>query len=203
MSAGQGRNARVSSFPPIEPPSARLLILGSMPGIASLEAGQYYAHPRNRFWHFIETLFGIPRDMDYASRVDALIERRIAVWDVLRHCERPGSLDSSIVRGSEVPNDFAAFVARHPELEAIALNGRAAEAVFRRRVWLELEPRLPGVSMIALPSTSPANAGLSDEAKLAAWSVLPPILAGTTRVPGRDRAEKGRPEQPSLGERTR
>jgi hypoxanthine-DNA glycosylase len=168
--------ALVSSFPPIEPASARLLILGSMPGIASLNAQQYYAHPHNRFWRFMEALFGVPRDASYAQRVDALREKRIAVWDVLKHCERPGSLDSNIVRGTETPNDFAAFVARHPDLRAIALNGRAAEAVFRRRVLPVLGETLEGIVLVALPSTSPANAGLRDEAKLAAWSALPALF---------------------------
>lgn len=164
--------ARVASFAPLEAPGARLLILGSMPGVASLRAQQYYAHPRNLFWPFMDALFGVPRGAPYAARVRALLAQRVAVWDVLGHCERPGSLDASIVRGSELPNDFAALLRRQPGLRAIACNGRAADATFRRHVLPGLGTRLDGIALIALPSTSPANASRSVVDKLHAWSAL-------------------------------
>lgn len=163
---------RVASFAPKEPARARLLILGSMPGIASLRANQYYGHPHNRFWPFMDAVFGVPRDHPYEARVQALLDRGIALWDVLAHCERPGSLDASIVRGSEQTNDFAGFLDRHPGLQAIALNGSAAATLFRKKVVPVLGPRLDGITLHALPSTSPANAGLRDEAKLARWLSL-------------------------------
>lgn len=162
----------VESFPPLEPPSARLLILGSMPGIASLRAAQYYAHPRNRFWPTMEALFDVPLAWPYAQRIAALNAKGIALWDVLRACERPGSLDSSIVRATEVPNDFADFLDRHPQLQAIALNGGTARDAFKRHGRPMLGSRLDGIEVIALPSTSPANAGQSADAKLAEWSRL-------------------------------
>ena len=162
----------VESFPPLEPPSARLLILGSMPGIASLRAVQYYAHPRNRFWPTMEALFGIPFAWPYEQRIAALTAKGVALWDVLRACERPGSLDSSIVRATEVPNDFAGFIDRHPQLRAIALNGGTARDAFKRHGSAMLGARLDGIEVIALPSTSPANAGQSVDAKLAQWSAL-------------------------------
>lgn len=164
--------AQVESFAPLEPPSARLLILGSMPGIASLRAAQYYAHPRNRFWPTMEALFGIPFAWPYPQRIAALNAKGVALWDVLRACERPGSLDSSIVRATEVPNDFAGFVDRHPQLRAIALNGGTARDAFKRHGRPMLGARLDAIEVIALPSTSPANAGQSADAKLAEWSVL-------------------------------
>lgn len=164
--------SRVSSFAPLEPASARLLILGSMPGLASLRAAEYYAHPHNRFWRYMQTLFGVPADADYALRVQALLAQGVALWDVLKHCERPGSLDASIVRGTETANDFAALLARQPQLRAIAFNGRAAETAFRRQALPTLKPALGNIRLIVLPSTSPANAALNDTHKLAAWSVL-------------------------------
>ncbi|GAC1629264.1 MAG: DNA-deoxyinosine glycosylase [Nevskia sp.] len=176
MSGPRGAPVQLASFPPLEPAAARLLILGSMPGAASLKAVQYYAHPYNRFWPFMEAVFGVPRTLPYEARVRALTAQDIAVWDVLKHCQRPGSLDAHIVRGSEQANDFAGFIARHPALRAIALNGRAAEALFRRVVVPELGAKLERIALIALPSTSPANAGLRDEAKLAAWSALTTLL---------------------------
>jgi hypoxanthine-DNA glycosylase len=173
-------DVRVRSFPPLEPESARLLILGSMPGIASLCAARYYAHPRNLFWPFMEALFGVPLAADYEARVAALLAQRIALWDVLEACERPGSLDGSIVRGSEVANDIPGLLARHPELHTVALNGGGAQAAFRRhvrpRLIERLGARIDALRIIELPSTSPANAGVPVAAKVGRWSVLKDVL---------------------------
>lgn len=169
--------AQVESFPPAEPASARLLILGSMPGVASLRAGQYYAHPRNQFWPMMALLFGVPNVLPYAERLARLNAQGVALWDVLRACERPGSLDSSIVRETEVANDFAGFLDRHPELRAIALNGGAAQSAFRRHVVGPLATRLSAIDLIDLPSTSPANAGMSLDAKRAAWLRLRELVS--------------------------
>lgn len=183
MAAGP---AYVESLPPREPACARLLILGSMPGLASLRAAQYYAHPRNQFWPTMEALFGVPFALPYGERVERLNAQGIALWDVLRACERPGSLDASIVRGSEQANDFAGFLDRHPQLAAIALNGGAARDAFHRHARPLLGQRLDGVQLIALPSTSPANAGLSLAAKRAAWQALQafvPVTDPSARQP--------------------
>jgi double-stranded uracil-DNA glycosylase len=159
---------RIRSFPPLAAPDARVLVLGSMPGEASLAAGQYYAHPRNLFWPIIGELFGFPGDAPYAERVAALRGAGIALWDVLESCRRQGSLDSAIV--DDRANDFAVFLARHRQIRQVFFNGAKAEASFRRRV-------LPTLGMIELdcrrlPSTSPAHAGMSRAAKLAAWQAL-------------------------------
>lgn len=163
---------RRTGLPPLEPASAKLLILGSIPGVASLDAQQYYAHRYNFFWPIMQELFGVPRDTAYNVRLQGLLDRGIALWDVLERCDRAGSLDTSIVRGSEIPNDIAALLVRHPGLRAIALNGRVAEAAFRRHLLPALGARLEGIALIALPSTSPANASRSASSKLQAWSAL-------------------------------
>jgi len=169
----------LTGLPPLEPLTAKLLILGSMPGAASLAAQQYYAHPRNLFWPFVAEVFGFtPVPEDYAARVAALTRRGVAVWDVLHRCERPGSLDAAIVRSSEAPNDFAAFLRRHPGVRAIALNGQAAHTAFLRHV---IKPGLLGADappLIALPSTSPANAGIPVAEKLSRWQALAGVLNG-------------------------
>ena len=166
------KDARVESLPPREPPpgQARILILGSMPGVASLRAQQYYAHPRNRFWPVMEALFGVPFSRPYDARVAALNAHGVALWDVLRACERPGSLDSRIVRGTEVPNDIGALLDRHPQLRVIALNGGAAREAFRRSVAPELGTRLEAVRVLGLPSTSPANAAVGLTALQGEWA---------------------------------
>src|SRR5262245_9622187 len=111
-----------------------------MPGAASLQAGQYYAHPRNAFWPVLEAVWGIPATEDYAGRVHAAQQAGIAIWDVLASCKRRSSLDADIERGSIVVNDFAAFLHGHPAIRAIAFNGGTAAQLFRRHV-------LPGLAV--------------------------------------------------------
>lgn len=161
--------AQARSFPPLARGDARVLILGSMPGIASLRARQYYAHRQNQFWWIMGRLFGAERELPYAQRVERLLGRRVAVWDVLRHCEREGSLDSDIRPGSEVVNDFVRFLEEHSSIRAVFFNGRKSEGVFIRRVRAQLGPRGATLRYARLPSTSPAHAGVPRAAKLRAW----------------------------------
>jgi len=160
---------QASSFPPMARGDARVLILGSMPGVASLRARQYYAHRQNQFWWIMGRLFGAERELPYAQRVERLLERRVAVWDVLKHCERKGSLDGDIRRGSEVVNDFARFLEKHSSIRAVFFNGRKSEVVFTCRVQAHLGPRGATLRYARLPSTSPAHAGMPRAAKLRAW----------------------------------
>ncbi len=156
----------VTSFAPIADGSARVLILGSMPGIRSLQTGQYYAHPRNAFWPIMAHLYGFNSGSPYDARVDALKASGIAVWDVLRECVRPGSLDSAIEKGSRVPNDFVSFFATYPGIRLIAFNGAEAARSFNRYVLPNAAPL--DVRFARLPSSSPAHA-VALEKKIAAW----------------------------------
>lgn len=158
---------QVRGFPPIAAPDAEILILGSMPGIASLEAGQYYAHPRNAFWPIMGALYGACPDLSYSDRVRVLARCKVAVWDVLQLCLRAGSLDADI--REEVPNDFAAFFAAHPNIRRIGLNGGKAAASFRKYAAMHLPA---GAETVILPSTSPAFAALRPEAKCARWRAV-------------------------------
>jgi hypoxanthine-DNA glycosylase len=153
------------SFPPISNPDATILILGTMPSVQSLAANQYYGNPRNAFWKIIFTLFNTPFSADYEQRKNVLLENQIALWDALEACVRPGSLDSAIEQ--EVPNDFDSFLKTHPNIKHIYFNGQKAAAYFKKYIKLENDYQLT-----TLPSTSPANAGKSFEAKLKEWSVI-------------------------------
>ena len=161
---------RVRSFPAVADENATRLILGSMPGVASLRAGQYYAHPRNLFWRILGDILGFDPGMPYAEKVLALATSGIALWDVLESCARAGSLDADIERGSIIPNDFATFFACHPQIRLVVFNGATAERCYRRLVL----PLLPAGSLMyeRLPSTSPAHAAISYADKLAVWRVV-------------------------------
>ncbi|MBI1905573.1 MAG: DNA-deoxyinosine glycosylase [Rhodocyclales bacterium] len=160
--------SRLAGFPPLASDGAHTLILGSMPGAASLAAARYYAHPRNLFWPLVGVILDIAPDLPYAQRTRALTARGYALWDVLGACRRVGSLDSGIVKDTLEINDLPGFLATHREIQRIFFNGAKAEQLFRRHVG----PCLDGDSAPActrLPSTSPANASVDYATKLAAW----------------------------------
>ena len=166
-----GTGVHVHSFAPVVDESSSVLILGSMPGKASLRAGQYYAHPRNAFWKMIEAVLGIEQDAPYQDRIDVLLERRIALWDVLKSCTRASSLDSDIIDSSIVVNDFASFFSRYPKIATVFFNGAKAESSFRKLVL----PTLLASRHLALhrlPSTSPANASIPYDRKLEEWGLV-------------------------------
>jgi hypoxanthine-DNA glycosylase len=151
----------LAGLAPIVSPAARLIVLGSFPGTASLAAQQYYAHTRNQFWPILSALWGVDLvSLGYAERVAELKRRGLAVWDVYASCRREGSLDRAIE--DAVPNDLAGLRRRCPQLQAVAHNG--GESARHMRVTLAL-----GLPVYRLPSTSPANASWSFERKLAAW----------------------------------
>ncbi len=161
----------VCSFGPIAAPDARVLILGTVPSIASLAKQQYYGHPQNVFWPIMGKLFGAGRELPYEERQQILHQHGVAVWDVFRECYRAGSLDSAIEIESEQPNDFVAFFAEHPQIHTLFFNGQKAETAFRRHAL----PALGGLGplrIVRLPSTSPAHAGRTFAEKLRAWRAV-------------------------------
>ncbi|MCS4308318.1 TDG/mug DNA glycosylase family protein [Rheinheimera pacifica] len=163
----------ITGLAALSPPQARVLLLGSMPGAASLAQQQYYAHPRNLFWPIMAELAGFSADLPYQEKVHALNASGIALWDVIASCQRAGSLDSAI-RDEQV-NDFAGFFASQPNLAAIGFNGGKAWQSFKRHV-LPLQIVPAGIKLITLPSTSPAHAALGFTEKLQQWHQLSPFL---------------------------
>lgn len=160
---------RIQGFAPLSAPSARVLVLGSMPSAASLAAGEYYGHPRNAFWPIMGELFGAGPELDYEARARRLTRAGVAVWDVIRSCRREGSGDADVERGSEQANDFEIFFASHPRIATVFLNGGLAEIAWRRHVLPRLDAELRALPQVRLPSTSPAHASRTLAQKLAAW----------------------------------
>lgn len=163
----------LTGLAPVAQPNASVLILGSMPGAASLAQQQYYAHPRNAFWPLMAQLAGFSATQPYHEKVTALNASGVALWDVIASCQRNGSLDSAI-RG-EQPNDLASFFASQPGLVAIAFNGGKAWLSFKRYV-LPQQIVPADIRLLTLPSTSPAHAALSFAEKLQQWQQLSAFL---------------------------
>lgn len=162
--------ARVHSFAPIADENAEVLILGSMPGLASLTANQYYAHPQNAFWRIIAELLQFDATSPYPTKIQALKSARIALWDVLQSCSREGSLDAKIENDTHTANDFQTFFSTHKKITRIFFNGAKAEECFKRYGLQKFAGS--AVIYLRLPSTSPANASLSFAQKLDAWREL-------------------------------
>lgn len=159
---------RKHGLPPVMRADARLLILGSLPGEASLAAARYYAHPRNQFWSLMGQMAGEPLEsLAYGERLERLVARRIALWDVIHAARRVGSLDQAI--SAVEARDLAGFVAGLPELRAVAFNGGMAARIGRRA--LADTP----LSLVDLPSSSPAYT-LPFADKAARWAALRPFL---------------------------
>lgn len=156
---------KIYSFPYIATPNARILILGTMPGVKSLQQQQYYGHPQNNFWKILFAVFDTPFTTDYEARKNLILHNDIALWDVLQACVRPGSLDSAIAE--EIPNDFTAFLKDHPHITHLFFNGQKAAHFFKRYATIN-----DNYTLTTLPSTSPANAGKPFAAKLKEWEAI-------------------------------
>ncbi|MEQ6433796.1 DNA-deoxyinosine glycosylase [Comamonas sp. w2-DMI] len=148
---------------PVADVRTRALVLGSFPGVRSLQLQQYYAHPQNHFWRLMQALWPQhpqPSREDYAGRCEWLLARGLGLWDVYASCEREGSLDSAI-RAAQ-PNDIAGLRRLCPHLTLALHNGSES---FKHAK----QTRAMGLEALRLPSTSPANASWSFEKKLQAW----------------------------------
>jgi len=153
---------------PLVGPNPTVLILGSFPSEESLRSRQYYANPRNQFWRLLEVITGIKHDLPYEQRIQAMMAKDIALWDVLHSCARRGSLDREIQMGTVIANDLTAFLDKMPSIKAIGLNGGTAARMFDR-YFSNLRAR--ELEIVTLPSSSSAHA-VELERKARAWAVL-------------------------------
>ena len=156
---------KISSFPPIIDKESKILILGSIPGVKSLEMQQYYAHPQNKFWKIIFDLFSEDFTTDYSERIKILEKYHVALWDVIDTCERKGSLDSEI--RNEEANKIGELLHNYPNIKAIFCNGQKSY-----KNLLKILPKDFHLPIIVLPSTSPAHASLGYVQKLETWKII-------------------------------
>ena len=166
LGSGTGGVTRKASFPPVVSVDTRVLILGSLPGDASLAAGRYYAHPQNQFWRLLSPVLGINLPaLGYEDRLAALRAAGIGLWDVVASATRPGSSDAAI--RDATANDVAALIATLPALRLVAFNGATA--------WKAGRGMVAGVETLALPSSSPLHT-VGVAAKQPAWNVITAYL---------------------------
>jgi hypoxanthine-DNA glycosylase len=163
-------------FPPIAHKDAKVLILGSMPGEASLDKDQYYAHPQNKFWYIMSEMLDIDSTLSYKEKQQAFKKAGIAVWDVLKSCKREGSLDSSIQDSSVITNDFELFYSTYSNIKHVFFNGAKAEKEYKKHVIPKIAHKHDQIEYYRLPSTSPAMAMLTKEQKLAEWMIINKLL---------------------------
>lgn len=158
-------------FPPVVDARTRVLVLGSLPGEASLAHQQYYAHKQNKFWHLVGDVIGVDLPArDYEARLQVLLEHRVGLWDVVAQARREGSLDGNI--RDHAGNDLVTLIESLPALEAIAFNGGTAARIGERILGVHAQR----FRLLSLPSSSPAYASMSFAAKLVAWRALGDVL---------------------------
>ena len=156
------------SFKPSVDNNSKILILGSMPGVKSLEEQQYYAHPQNRFWKVMASVCNEPKlhEFDYALKLKTLLKNNIALWDTFKTCKRDGSLDSDIQ--NETPNDIRKLLKKYPNIKTICLNGNKSYFAFKK-YFPDLSDKY---NYNKLPSTSPANARYSLDKLIEEWNII-------------------------------
>lgn len=158
----------IASFPPVIDANATTLVLGSAPGKESLRQQKYYAHPQNLFWS-IALSTREHKQVPYAEKLLLLHRKKVALWDVLKQCERPGSLDSSIVSHTEYANNIVDLLQDYPSLNKICFNGQKAFQLFKKHILKQHVTFLADYPITILPSTSPANAAISRDVKSQQW----------------------------------
>lgn len=159
------KTGRIQSFPPLLSATPKVLILGTMPSVKSLEQQEYYGNRQNVFWKLLFAVFEEPLSTVYQSKVNLIQNHHLALWDVLQSCEREGSLDSAIK--AEYPNNIPQLLQDYPSIQLIVFSSQNAAKYFKKYIGIEV-----GIPMVTLPSPSGANARMTFDEKLKAWSSL-------------------------------
>lgn len=152
------------TFEPIFDKNSEILVLGSFPSVKSRENNFYYAHPQNRFWRVVASVYSCPVPKTVGEKKNMLLSNKIAVWDVIKSCEITGSADSTIK--SVIPNDLSEILSV-ADIKKIYANGKTAQSLYNKYI-----KKNTGFDIISLPSTSPANAAYSLEKLIKEWKII-------------------------------
>lgn len=152
------------TFEPIFDKNSEILVLGSFPSVKSRENNFYYAHPQNRFWRVVASVYSCPVPKTVEEKKNMLLSNKIAVWDVIKSCEITGSADSTIK--SVIPNDLSEILSV-ADIKKIYANGKTAQSLYNKYI-----KKNTGFDIISLPSTSPANAAYSLEKLIKEWKII-------------------------------
>lgn len=152
------------AFEPIFDKNSEILVLGSFPSVKSRENNFYYAHPQNRFWRVVASVYSCPVPKTVEEKKNMLLSNKIAMWDVIKSCEITGSADSTIK--SVIPNDLSEILSV-ADIKKIYANGKTAQSLYNKYI-----KKNTGVDIISLPSTSPANAAYSLEKLIKEWKII-------------------------------
>jgi len=154
----------IHPFEPIIDKNSKILILGSFPSIDSFKNSFYYGHKQNQFWKLLADIFeeNIPKTIE--EKIDFLKKHKIALWDIVKSCNRKGSLDNCL-KNIEV-NDIEKLLKKYPNIKAVFFTGRKAQQLYKKH-FSHLN-----ISTLYLPSPSPAYKKLSYEEKLKEWIKL-------------------------------
>lgn len=169
ISFGNNKAEKIEGLASVIDEKSKVLILGTMPGVESLKKQAYYGNTRNLFWQLMAEVTGNKVPERYAEKKQFLLQNKIALWDMCQACFREGSLDSNI--SEETPNEIKTFVEKHPNIKVIAFNGKESAKLFAKHIG-----SLKRIKLLALPSSSPANAGISWQTKVSEWNKLKTYL---------------------------
>ncbi len=151
----------VHPISPLYNEKSEILILGSFPSVRSREEGFFYGHPRNRFWSVMAKICNAPVPSSVEEKTNLILDHHFALWDVIHSCEISGSADSTIK--NVVPNDLS-IILENAQIKKIFVNGKKAYSLYKKYMEKQI-----GISAVCLPSTSPANAGWSDDRLFECW----------------------------------
>lgn len=182
---------RARCFPPLVAGRPRGVILGSMPGVPSLQRQEYYGNPQNAFWRIMAQVYAMPAGT-YPQKLNIIRRNHLALWDVMADCLRTGSEDAKIDKRSVALNDFAGFFKKYPSIRYVFLNGGRAAGEFMGKVLPALPSKIQArIVCIHLPSTSPAHARMRPAEKAAVWASALSLVTADAPVSRKRRAAGG------------
>lgn len=160
---------RKKGLMPIVGENPKILILGTFPGDKSLQMQEYYSNPTNCFWDTIANIYYSGQTFNsYADKISCIRNNNLALWDIIRCCDRIGSLDNKI--DNPILNDLCQFLKLYPSITHIAFNGQEAANHFKN-LCCNCK-KFGNIKTCVLPSTSNTNTHSTKLEKIDEWKKL-------------------------------